>query len=82
MAPSRRNILPMHIYIYIFIYIITTHIAKLLNELRSRVLDYPKIKLSPWVHGFVVVCAVPSMMLPFYIIYILVLTSMIDYFLM
>ena len=45
--------------IYIYIYIV-----KLLYELRSRVVCYPKIKLTPRVQGFVMFCVVPSMMLP------------------
>ena len=47
------------LYIYMYMYIC---IVKLLYELRSRVVCYPKIKLNPRVLGF---CAVPSMMLTF-----------------
>ena len=42
------------IYIYILPY-----------ELRSWVVCYPKIKLSPRVLGFYLFCVVSSMMLPF-----------------
>ena len=44
-----------HIYIYIdspFRFLTYSHIAKLLYELSSWVLCYPKIKLSPGVKGF------------------------------
>ena len=45
-------------------------IAKLLYKSHSRVLCYKKCNLSLVVRVFVVFCAMPSMMLPFYAIYI------------
>ena len=51
---------PICIYIYIYICTQTcTHIVKLLYELRSRVVCYPKIKLNPRAPGlcFILCCA-------------------------